>query len=415
VRLHLSRPSRVATVERGLGQQWGDPSAIPPPGMSHGRLAAGLVVSERTALQISTVMTCVRELGGDVAGLAVDEQERTGEGRWRTVDPSPLVEDPFIDLAPEVGWFQVMASLLLRGNSWNRIVERDRLGYATKLLPLHPDHVRPRFVGGKKVLLVDNQPVPLGDILHIPGIVLPGGWLGLDPIAFHAQALGLALATETYGAQYFANGTVVSGVLQSDQPLNDEQVRRTLQLWRKSHQGLGNAHLPAVLGNGLKWQPMTVAPNEAQFLETRDYQRHEIAALFGVEPDRVGAVGKHASQGGGKGSEQRELRYVKHTVRFWLSRLESATRRQLRPGRRARWNLESLLRADLAARNASYSAGRAGGWLNRDEIRAYEDLPPLPNGAGQDYDAPLNSAHSDGTTTGTGEPRDDAGDDEETP
>lgn len=403
----LRRPAPSPGNLRGLtgAAGWGDPSAIPPPGLGSAALASGTIVSERSALQISTVMSCVRELAGDIAGLPLHEQQREGT-RWVEVDPSPLVADPFIDVDPVIGWFQVMASDLLRGNSWNRIVERDRLGYATKLLPLHPDTVTPRIEEGRRVLRVNRQPVELGEVVHIPGFVLPGGWIGLDPIQFHAQSFGLALATETYGAQFFANGTVVSGVLQSDAELNEDQIRRTLQVWRKRHQGLSNAHLPAVLGNGLKWQPLTVAPNEAQFLETRDYQRHDIAGIFGVRPDRIGAVAKNASQGGGKGAESRELDYVKHTVRFWLGRLEAAVTRQLPPGRRARFNLDALLRADLPQRYSSYSTARAGGWLSIDEIRELEDLGPLPEHRGEDHFAPLNSAHTDGTTTATGQPRD---------
>lgn len=396
------RPATAATNVRGWGS---DEASIPPPGAGGSRLASGVAVSERSALQISTVMACVRELAGDVAGLPLDEQRKEGR-RWVEVDPSPLVEDPFIDADPVIGWFQVMASLLLRGNSWNDVADRDKYGDATKLLPLHPDGVRPRTIDGRKMLVVNRKPRPLSEFVHIPGFVLPGSWVGLDPIQFHAQALGLALATETYGAQYFANGTVVSGVLQSDHELNEDQVRRALQLWKKRHQGLSNAHLPAVLGNGLKWAPMTVAPNEAQFLETREYQRADIAGIFGVRPKRVGATQK-TGQGGGKGSESDELDYVKHTIRFWLGRLEAVISRQLPADRRARFNLDALLRADLAARYSSYSAARAGSWMSPDEIRELEDLPPIPGGRGADHFAPLNSATTDGTTTATGEPRDD--------
>lgn len=397
------RPAQTTTHARGWGS---DEAAIPPPGAGGSRLASGVAVSERSALQISTVMACVRELAGDVAGLPLDEQRREGR-RWVDVEPSPLVADPFIDADPVIGWFQVMASLLLRGNSWNDVADRDKYGEPTKLLPLHPDGVRPRTIDGRKMLVVNRKPRPLSEFVHVPGIVLPGSWVGLDPIQFHAQALGLALASETYGAQYFANGTVVSGVLQSDQELNEDQVRRALQLWKKRHQGLSNAHLPAVLGNGLKWAPMTVAPNEAQFLETRDYQRHEIAGIFGVRPRRIGAVGKHASQGGGRGAETDALDYAKHTLRFWLGRLEAVITRQLPEGRRARFNLDALLRADLAARYSSYSAARAGGWLSIDEIREFEDREPFGTELSTDPFAPLNSAHTDGTTTATGEPRDD--------
>lgn len=401
----FSRPARTAPHQRSA-YAYGDASDIPSNGMA-GLIAAGTVVSERSALQIATVMSCVRELAGDLAGTPLEEQELQADGRWRTVTPSPLVEDPFIDVDPVIGWFQVMASELLRGNSWNRVVERDKLMRPTKLLPLHPDTVQARMVAGRRQITVDRQTVPTADVLHIPGIVMPGAWVGLDPIQYAAQSFGIALATETYGAQFFANGTVVSGVLQSEQVLDEATVKRTLQLWRKQHQGLRNAHAPAVLGNGLQWKPMTVAPNEAQFLETRDYQRHEIAGLFGVRPDRIGAVAKHASQGGGRGNESRELDYVKHTIRFWAARIESAVSRHLPPGRRARFNLKDLLRGDPAARASFYSAGRAGAWLLIDDIRVEEGYDPLPDGRGQDAFAPLNSAHSDGTSTASGEPRDD--------
>lgn len=404
--------TRRALERRALTpSSWGlqlDPAAIPPNSMT-AAVAAGVHVNERTALQLMTVMRCVQVLAGDASGLPIDAYRRIGGGRHRRqwLDPMPFLDDPFAEIRPSDGWFRMFAAAVLRGNAYGYILDRDRLQLPTpgSILPLHPDKVRCYRRGGRLRYDVNGTTVPTEDIWHVRGFTLPGADVGLSAIEYGAQALGLAIAAEAYGAQYFAQGTVVSGVLATEQTLDEPAVRRLAKRLAKRHGGLRNAHLPLVLDAGLKWQPLTVAPNEAQFLETRGYGREDIAGFFGVPLDRVGGIAKHASQGGGKGADSRSLDYVKYSLRFWLTRFEDALYSLLPNDIRAEWNVDALLRGDRASRYAGYSQARAGSWMTVNDIREDDGQEPLDDPRANDLFSPLNSA-TGGDTTASGEPRD---------
>jgi HK97 family phage portal protein len=385
---------------RPIGWSRMDPSAIPPNSEAGGRYAAGQVVTERSSLQVAAVMACVRVIAFDIAGLPLDAFRKEGRRRIEVTPTPSIVDDPFgydiTSLVPFSGWTQVLVSLLLRGNSFNYVLERNALGYPTSVLPIHPDLVTGRVENSRKVFTVNGRTVPTEDIVHIPGLMLPGSQWGMSVIDYNARSIGVSLATDEYGDRYFGQGTIVSGVLQSEQPINEETARQTAQRIAKKHGGVHNAHLPLILGNGLKWQSLTVAPNEAQFLETRAMNRSEIAMIFGIPPHLIGHLEVKSSQGGGKGLEQQDLGYVTHTLRGWVIPIEQHWT-QLIPTKAtfARFNLDALLRADLLTRYQSYQIGRNLGFINNDWITDTEDLPPIPGGAGADYQQPLNSAHSD--------------------
>jgi HK97 family phage portal protein len=174
-------------------------------------------------------------------------------------------------------------------------------------------------------------------------------------------------------------------VLETDSELTEDQVLLTQKSWISSH---GGRRRPAVLSGGFKWKPITITPEESQFLETRRMQVSEIARLFGIPPHMIGDVEKSTSWG--TGIEQQSIGFVTYTLRPWLTRIESALSRQL-PGQQfVRFNVDGLLRGDTKSRYESYRMGIDGGWLNPDEVRALEDRPPIPDGTGQKFRQPMN-------------------------
>jgi HK97 family phage portal protein len=230
--------------------------------------------------------------------------------------------------------------------------------------------------------------------------------MGLSPIEQARQGIGLSLAAERYGARFFGDSANPSAVLETDANLTDDAARRTVESWVSSH---GGRRHPALMSGGLKYRPISITPEESQFLETRGYQRGEIAMLYGIPPHMIGDTEKSTSWG--SGIEQQSIGFVQFTLLAWLRPIEAAYSKYLLPrGQSMRFNVSGLLRGDTAQRYTAYTQARNAGWLNVDEIRALEDLEPVPNGAGASYIQPLNmgplgsdplAAQSGGTQGGT--------------
>jgi len=380
--------SLLARLVQGLNETRAITSLKSVPSNTEGYGAdAGEHVSERTALQLIAVYACVRLLGDSVASLPMDVY-RKQDGIRNEVTPTPaLIKSPF-DQITDFEWkFQTTASLGLRGNSYHLVTARDRMEYPTQLMPVHPDmvSVEPDRGTGEPVYRVDGERVPRSDIMHIRRFALPGALQGLSPIGQARQGIGLGLAAERYGARFFGDAANPSSVLETEQELDDAQVLRTQKSWISSH---GGRRHPAVLTGGFKWKPISIMPDESQFLQTRKFQRSEIAMMFGIPPHMIGDTEKSTSWG--SGIEQQSIGFVTYTLRPWLTCIEAAMSNLLPRGQFVRFNVDALLRGDSKSRFEGYTQARNAGWMNVDEIRELEDRPPIPGGAGQDYLQPLN-------------------------
>jgi HK97 family phage portal protein len=348
---------------------------------------SGVHVSDRTALQLVAVYACVRLLADSVASLPLDVYRKSDNVRAE-VSPTPrVIKQPNSDLTPFEWKFQTVTSLAMRGDSFDVITGRDRLEFATELLPVHPDivEVEPDRNTGKPAYKVNGERVPSADMVHIRRFSLPGALTGLAPIEQARQGIGLGLAAERYGARWFGDSANPSSVLETEQDLTDAQVLRNQKSWVQSH---GGRRHPAVMSGGLKWKQISITPNESQFLETRRFQRSEIAMLFGVPPHMIGDTEKSTSWG--TGIEQQSIGFVTYTLRPWLTCIESALSKLLPRGQFVRFNVDALLRGDTKSRYEAYTQARNAGWLNVDEIRELEDRAPIPDGSGQSYVQPLN-------------------------
>ena len=354
---------------------------------SGGGFAAGVSVSDNSALQLSTFYACVRLLADGIASLPWESYRKRGDVRV-PVDPQPsLLREPFSAMS-EFDWkHMVMVSLAMRGNFYGEVIARDELGYPTEIRPLHPDQVmlerEPETF--ELVYRINGYRVARRDIFHIRAFTLPGTDEGLSPVSMARQTIGLGLAAEQYGASWFRDGAAPSSVLETDSPQSDEQVRRVQQQWIASH---GGRRRPAVLSGGFKWRPISITPEESQFLQTRSMQVTEIARMFGIPPHMIGQTEKSTSWG--TGIEQQSIGYVIHTLRPWLMRIEAAMTRVLPRGQFVKFNVDGLLRGDIKSRYEAYRVALEGGFLNPDEVRALEDRPPIPGGVGQQFRQPLN-------------------------
>jgi HK97 family phage portal protein len=216
------------------------------------------------------------------------------------------------------------------------------------------------------------------DIIHVraPG---PSLLQGISPIGAARQALGMAVAAEEYGARLWGSGSLMSGILQTDQELNDVKARRLKERWQAKMAGLAGAHEVAVLDNGAKWAPITMPNKDSQFIEARSFQVTEIARLYGIPPHMLGDVDKSTSWG--TGIEQQSLGFNIYTLRPWLSRFEQALSNELLPrGVNCRFQTSELLRGDAKTEAESITTKINGGIMTPNEGRAALGLAPLAGG-----------------------------------
>ena len=219
-------------------------------------------------------------------------------------------------------------------------------------------------------------------MLHIPGLGFDG-LVGYSPIAMAKNAIGMAIACEEYGAKFFANGAAPGGVLEHPGTIKDPQ--RVRESWQSTFGGSGNANKIAVLEEGMKYTPIGISPEQAQFLETRKFQINEIARIFRVPPHMVGDLEKSSFSN----IEQQSLEFVKYTLDPWVIRWEQSIQRTLlskdeKAAYFVKFNLEGLLRGDYQSRMNGYAIGRQNGWMSANDIRELENLDRIPAEDGGD-------------------------------
>ncbi|MEA5066612.1 MAG: phage portal protein, partial [Eubacteriales bacterium] len=220
------------------------------------------------------------------------------------------------------------------------------------------------------------------DVLHIPGLGFDG-LVGYSPIAMAKQAIGMGLACDEYGAAFFQNGAQPGGVLEHPGVVKDP--KRVRESWNAIYQGSANAHRVAVLEEGMAYKPISISPEQAQFLQTRKFQIEEIARIFRVPPHMVGDLDKSSFSN----IEQQSLEFVKYSLSPWIGRWEQSIHRALLlPSEKqrffVRFNVEGLLRGDYKSRMDGYAVARQNGWMNANDIRELENLDRIPAQDGGD-------------------------------
>ena len=369
-----------------------------------GGTASGKYVTERSAMQMTAVYCCVRILSEAVASLPLQFYRYTDDsGKEKAVD-HPLYfllhDEPNPEMTSFIFRETLMTHLLLWGNAYSQII-RNGKGEVVALYPLMPDrmkvdrdeHGRLYYeytvydsddVDGRKGTDKVGRTVRLQphDVLHIPGLGFDG-LVGYSPIAMAKNAIGLAIATEEYGSKFFANGAAPSGVLEHPGTIKDPSKVR--ESWQATFGGSGNSNKIAVLEEGMKYTPISISPEQAQFLETRKFQIDEIARIFRVPPHMIGDLEKSSFNN----IEQQSLEFVKYTLDPWVSRWEQAmVRALLTPDEKKKYffkfNVDGLLRGDYQNRMNGYATARQNGWMSANDIRELENLDRIPEEDGGD-------------------------------
>ena len=363
-----------------------------------GSSTSGKRVNERSAMQMTAVYSCVRILSEAVAGLPLHLYQYTDKSSREKAVENPLYfllhDEPNTEMTSFVFRETLMTHLLLWGNAYSQII-RNGKGEVVGLYPLMPDRMTVNrdekgqlyyeyMVSSDDAKTLKGGTVRLSpyDVLHIPGLGFDG-LVGYSPIAMAKNAIGLAIAAEEYGSKFYANGATPSGIL--EYPGTVKEPDKVRESWNAGFGGSSNAHKIAVLEEGMKYTPISISPNEAQFLETRKFQINEIARIFRVPPHMVGDLEKSSFSN----IEQQSLEFVKYTLEPWLVRWEQAMQRSLIPQDDKskyfiKFNVDGLLRGDYQSRMQGYATARQNGWMSANDIRELENLDRIPAEDGGD-------------------------------
>lgn len=363
-----------------------------------GNSTSGKRVNERSAMQMTAVYSCVRILSEAVAGLPLHLYQYTDKSSREKAVDNPLYfllhDEPNKEMTSFVFRETLMTHLLLWGNAYAQVI-RNGKGEVMGLYPLMPDRMTVNrdekgrlyyeyMVSSDDAKTLKDGTVRLSpyDVLHIPGLGFDG-LVGYSPIAMAKNAIGLAIAAEEYGSKFYANGATPSGIL--EYPGTVKEPDKVRESWNAGFGGSSNAHKIAVLEEGMKYTPISISPNEAQFLETRKFQINEIARIFRVPPHMVGDLEKSSFSN----IEQQSLEFVKYTLEPWLVRWEQAMQRSLIPQDDKskyfiKFNVDGLLRGDYQSRMQGYATARQNGWMSANDIRELENLDRIPAEDGGD-------------------------------
>lgn len=351
-----------------------------------GTSSSGKVVTADKAIQLSAVWACVRLLSESISTLPLKIYVRQPDGSRKAATDHPaysiLCRRPNSEMTPSRFMLMVVASICLRGNAF--IEKKFIANRLVSLVPLLPQNmvVKRLTTGALEYKYTENgneRVIPVKNIMHIRGFGLDGV-CGMMPMNTGRDVIGSAMAVEESAAKIFEQGLQSSGFLSADNALTDDQ-RERLRGYMASFTGSKNAGKIMVLEGGLKYQGVTMNPEDAQMLESRAFSIEEICRWFRVPPFMVGHTTKQSSWA--SSLEGMNLQFLTHTLRPLLVNIEQEIDRCLLDSDDdvfAEFSVEGLLRADSAGRAAYYTSALQNGWMSRNDVRRLENMPPIEGG-----------------------------------
>lgn len=350
---------------------------------------AGERVSADAMLQLQAAWRCCALISQTVSGLPLKVYKKT-DGR-RVSLPSEDINriigvQPNSYMSALKFWEMMMLGVLLWGNGYARKLMAG--GRLVGLVPMRPECMTIALEGGElKYYYAENgeqKPFSQAEIFHIKGMSVDG-IVGLSPISYARQSMGLARAADRAAGSAFKNGMRAGGVLKYDKWLTKEQREDARENVVGQFSGAMNAGGTMILEAGMEYQQVTMNPQDAELLATRKFQQEQIAGWYGV-PAWLAGIANSGTSNWGTGLEQQNLGFLTYTLSAYINEIEAAIFNQLlTPAQRAagcyaEFTLEGLLRMDSAGRAAYYSALGQNGVMDRNEMRAKENLDPRPGG-----------------------------------
>ncbi len=361
--------------------------------------ASGQNVTPDTAMRVTAVMAAVRAISESIASLPLFLYQRGRKGGKFRAFNEPLYKI----LHDQPNQWQtsyefremMMGHVLLRGNAYAQIIP-GRSTPVAELVPLHPDKVLPFKSPDGSVAYVYQKPsgkqrILLGrEVHHLRGFS-SNGLVGLNPIEFARETIGVALGAEEYGARFFANDATPRIVIEHPGHFKDKESRIAFRnAWQAAQAG-DNRHKTAVLEDGLSIKELGLSNKDSQFLETRQFSLNDIARIFRIQPHRIGDLSRSTNNN----IEQQSLEYVIYTLRPWLVNWEQSLTRDLLLTPRTKQSffiqflVDALLRGDTSSRFEAYAKARQWGWMSVNDIRRLENQNTI-GASGDTYLTPLN-------------------------
>ncbi len=345
----------------------------------------GVAVGPERATQAMALWAACNLIASLISTLPLDEY--TGEGAARRQIPhEPWLADPDGSGAGFEDWmYQVCDSTLKRGNVIGRIGQRDRLQHPTLITVVHPDTVSAhvRRDTGEVEWKIEGKAVAREEIWHRRAYPVPGAVLGLSPVAHHAATIGQGLAAQQFGSQFFSDGAHPTGILSTEKPVGQSGAKTIKERFMAA---IGGSREPAVLGSGMKFQAIQVAPDESQFLETQRYAAADTARIYG--PGIPELLGYETHTGLTYSNiEGRSLDLLKYALGPWITRCERWLSTLLPSERYLRFNRDALLASTTLERYRVHALALQNKIRVPNEVRELEDLPPAEWG-----DDPLERA-----------------------
>lgn len=364
---------------------------------------SGTKVNEDSALRFSAVFGAVKLLSEDVAKLPLFLYRRTERGKG-VAREHPLFSTLHSLPNPEVTSSELrkimMAHLLLWGNGYAEKQTNPATGRLEALWPIHPNRVTPTRPQERGPIVYEVM-TPKGTVklareqmFHVRGLSLDGV-TGLSPIQMHREAIGLGVAAAEFGARFFSQGLNAGGALEHPHALSDKAYNRLQESMKERYAGLSQAHRLMILEEGMKFNKLTIPPNDAQWIETRKFQVTEIARIYRLPPHKLGDLERATFSN----IEEQNIEYVTDSLWPWLVCWEQAISRDLlseeeREDLFAEFKIAALLRGKTLERFQAYQASRQGGWMSVNEIRALENQNSIGE-QGDIYLSPLNMITAD--------------------
>ena len=334
-------------------------------------------VTTESAMRLSAVWACVRLLAGLGSTLPLDQQRRR-DGLTVDVPRSVLFDQPQAGTTLSTWLYQVWSSMLTAGNAYGLVTAIGANGWPTTVELLDPSVVQWRADEQRGwVVTVDRQEMqrwPEGPLWHVPIFTMPGAPFGLSPIQNAKQTIAGGLSAERFGTDFFTGGGTPNAILYSDSELTQEQAQGIKSAFVSST--AGNRE-PAVMGAGLRYERISVAPDEAQFLDQQRFTVEQIARIYGVFPEMIGGATSGSSVTYAN-REQRAADFLTFGLMPYLIALEDGLSGLVPGPNRVKFNVDGVLRSDLKTRYEAHAIGIDSGFLTVDEVRQLEDRPPLP-------------------------------------
>lgn len=358
--------------------------------------ASGAKVTPQTALSISAFYRGVALLAGHMASLPLSVYHRGADGNRAVAYDHPtyrLLHDSPNHLFTSFTFREtMMVHLLVLDGNFYSIIERDAAYRPVRLWMLDPKQVTPILVDGQMFYFVNGfaEPFPARDIIHVAGLGFDG-IKGLTPLRVAAESIGYSITLQQFSQNFFKNGANVGAVVEHPSKMTEDQYRMFRDSWERAYAGIHNTGKTAILQGGAKLNKVGIAPEEAQYLESRKHSVTDIARILGVPPHKIYDLERSTNNN----IEHQGLEYVQDSLLTWITRTEQEFNRKLYTGAEigktyCKYNVNGLLRGDVKSRSEYYSKMVAAGIMTPDEARQYEEMNTM-GGMASELHFPLNS------------------------